>query len=61
MTKGSRSWLLVEDVGTPGDRRQRAQEVLDPTWGLHASDVNIALEQLVELVRTQGAAWLAKR
>jgi hypothetical protein len=60
VTKGSRAWLLVQDVGTRGDRRERVQEVLDPTWGLHAADVNIALEQLVALVRTQGAAWRAK-
>jgi pimeloyl-ACP methyl ester carboxylesterase len=61
VTKGSRSWLLVEDVGTPGDKRQRVQEVAAPTWGLHAADVNIALEQLVALVRMQAAAWLANR
>ena len=29
--------------------------------GLHAADVSIALETLVELVRSQSAAWLAKR
>jgi hypothetical protein len=36
-------------------------EVLGPDRGLHAADVNIALENLVELVRTQGRAWLARR
>jgi pimeloyl-ACP methyl ester carboxylesterase len=61
VTKGSRSWLLVEDVRAPGDKRQHVQEVLSPSWGLHAADVNIALEQLVGLVRSQAAAWAAKR
>jgi len=58
VAKGSRAWLLVEHVGKP-DRRQRVQEVLRPTWGLHAADVNIALQDLVELVRAQGRAWAA--
>ena len=60
MTRGKRAWLLVEDVGTVGDKRERVQEVLDPSWGLHAADVNIALEQLVALVRAQSAAWAAR-
>lgn len=29
-------------------------------WGLHLADVNIALGNLVELVKRQGAAWLAQ-
>jgi hypothetical protein len=29
----------------------------DPTWGLHLMDANIALGNLVELVRVQGAAY----
>ena len=61
VTRGSRSWLLVEDVGTVGDKRERVQGVLAPGWGLHAADVNIALADLVALVRTQSAAWSAHR
>lgn len=61
VTKGSRSWLLVQDVGGRGDRRERVKEVLDPDWGLHAADVNIALTELVALVRAQSAAWRAHR
>jgi Protein of unknown function (DUF3089) len=30
-----------------------------PGWGLHLIDANIALGQLVGVVRSQGAAWLA--
>ncbi len=29
----------------------------DPGWGLHLVDANIALGELVDLVRTQAAAW----
>jgi pimeloyl-ACP methyl ester carboxylesterase len=61
VTRGKRAWLLVEDVGTVGDKRERVQEVLDPSWGLHAADMNIALEQLVALVRMQAKAWTAHR
>jgi pimeloyl-ACP methyl ester carboxylesterase len=61
VTQGSRSWLLVQDVGGRRDKRERVQEVLDPDWGLHAADVNIALTELVALVREQSAAWRAHR
>jgi hypothetical protein len=58
--QGTRAWLLVEPVGAPGDPRPVVPTYLDAR-GLHAADVNIALETLVELVRTQGKAWLANR
>ena len=32
----------------------------DPTWGLHLVDANIALGNLVDLVHTQGTAYLKK-
>ena len=31
---------------------------LGPRWGLHLVDVNLALGNLVELVRRESAAWL---
>jgi hypothetical protein len=30
----------------------------DPSWGLHLSDANIALGNLVEVVDSQSRAWL---
>jgi hypothetical protein len=33
----------------------------DATWGLHLTDVNIALGNLTDLVRTQADAWLENR
>jgi Protein of unknown function (DUF3089) len=59
--EGNRAWLLVTRTHTPGDRRPTVQEVLGPDRGLHAADVNIALETLVELVTSQGRSWLAHR
>ena len=60
--QGPRAWLLDRTRSErPGDRRPTVQPVLSPGWGLHASDVNVALGSLVELVRSQRAAWLAKR
>ena len=32
--------------------------VPDPTWGLHLTDANVALGNLIELVRAQASAWL---
>ena len=59
VTRGARSWLLIRDVGPAGDRRPRVRGILDPDSGLHAADVSIALQQLVQLVVAQGAAWKA--
>ena len=58
VARGTRAWLLVEPVGTPGDPRPVVPASSDPR-GLHAADVSIALETLVDLVRRQGRAWLA--
>jgi hypothetical protein len=35
--------------------------VPDATWGLHLTDANIALGDLVNLVRRQGARYSAAR
>jgi hypothetical protein len=51
------SWLQVDDIAGPRDRRPVAKEVLGPTWGLHLVDVNIALGNLVSLVREEAAAY----
>jgi len=49
------SWLQVDPV--PGDGRPVVSEVLGPHWGLHLVDVNVALGDLVDLVRTEAAAY----
>jgi hypothetical protein len=37
----------------------RVQNLLGPTWGLHLADINIALGNLVDLVRNQVDAYRA--
>ncbi len=59
--KGTRAWLLVSRLDTPGDVRPMVQEALGPDDGLHAADVNITLANLVSLVASESKAWLAHR
>jgi hypothetical protein len=46
--------LMISGVGSA----RTLVPVPDPTWGIHVADVNIALGNLVELVRTQSRAYL---
>ena len=54
------SWLQVDVTDTPGDTRPRVRPVLGPTWGLHLVDVQLALGNLVKLVRTQARAYTSR-
>jgi pimeloyl-ACP methyl ester carboxylesterase len=51
------NWLQVDTTNIAGDERWVVEETLGPVWGLHLVDVNIALGNLVELVRQQAAAY----
>lgn len=55
--RGGVSYLQV-DV-EPGARLTPPDSPLGPRWGLHNGDVNLALGDLVELVRQQAAAYQA--
>lgn len=55
-SSGNATWLQVTHVGGH-DRRPPLAEVGDATLGLHVLDVNIALGNLVRLVRDQAAAY----
>jgi hypothetical protein len=59
--EGTRAWLLVTPTKEAGDTRPTVKGVLAPTWGLHAADVNIALAELVSLVRSEAKAYSAHR
>jgi hypothetical protein len=50
------TWLQITPTATPGDTRPVVTQTLGPTWGLHLYDVNLALGDLVNLVRHQAAA-----
>jgi Protein of unknown function (DUF3089) len=51
------NWLQVTDIGGPNAPQLRPGGSLPPTWGLHLGDVNLALGNLVGLVRQQAAAY----
>jgi hypothetical protein len=54
---GGASWLQIDTTDVAGDQRQVVYETLGPTFGLHLFDVNLALGNLVDLVRQQTAAF----
>jgi hypothetical protein len=57
---GGANWLQIDDVGDPGDTRQRVTQSIGPAWGLHLVDVTIAQGNLVDLVKRQAAAYLRR-
>ncbi len=52
------NWLQIDSNNPAGDQRESFEALLGPTWGLHLVDVNIALGNLVDLVREQAAAYI---
>jgi Protein of unknown function (DUF3089) len=57
--EGGASWLHV--THRPNDPRLMLRQTLGPGWGLHLYDVNLALGDLVDLVRRQTAVFLRSR
>jgi hypothetical protein len=55
---GGATWLQIDTTDVAGDQRPAVYQTLGPGWGLHLFDVNIALGNLVDLVRQQEAAFL---
>jgi hypothetical protein len=60
MSSGSASWLQIDPVSS-SDPRPRVTESSGPRWGLHVDDVNLALGNLVYLVREQASAYTHSR
>jgi hypothetical protein len=56
VNSGGASWLQVDRTGGASDMRPVVPAGA-PTWGLHTVDVNIALGNLVELVRSESGAF----
>ncbi len=50
---GTASWLQITQTHIPGDDRPVVHAMLGPGWGLHLTDVNIALTDLVGVVRAE--------
>ena len=55
------SWLQITRTDLPGDTRPAVHPTLGPGWGLHIVDVNIALTQLVSVVRHEARAFARLR
>ena len=51
------SWLQLNYTGPRGDPREQIKETLGPLWGTHLVDVNVALGNLVGLVRLQSILY----
>ena len=56
-TADGATWLQVDRTGGGPNRLAAALPSLNPSWGLHAADVNIALGNLVDLVGSEAAAY----
>ncbi len=54
---GGASWLQVNTLASPGDRRPTVKATLGPNWGYHSNDVNLALGNLVADVAHEEAAY----
>ena len=59
MNQGGASWLQVNHVA--GDPRPVVPPSLGPTWGLHLADMQLAMGNLVSLVKLESKAYLHKR
>lgn len=56
-SSGTATWLQVTHIGGTTDRRPLLAHLQDPALGLHVLDVNIALGNLVQLVRDEAFAY----
>ena len=56
-TSGNATWLQVKPTPGSPDQRPLLDELSDPALGLHILDVNIALGNLVQLVREEASAY----
>jgi hypothetical protein len=56
-SSGNATWLQVTRVAGNRDRRPLLTRLRDPALGLHILDVNIALGNLVRLVRDEAASY----
>jgi hypothetical protein len=56
MSQDGASWLQVNHAA--GDPRPAVPTSLGPTWGLHLADMQLAMGNLVKLVRLEAKAYL---
>jgi hypothetical protein len=51
------TWLQIDRANGASDRRPSVAGLATDTWGLHLLDVNLALGNLVDLARSEAAAF----
>jgi hypothetical protein len=56
-SSGNATWLQVSRIAGAPDQRPSLARLQDPALGLHVLDVNIALGNLVQLVRNEAASY----
>ena len=54
---GNASWLQITRTHVAGDRRPTVRPTLGAGWGLHLVDVNIALTDLISVVRAESRGF----
>jgi Protein of unknown function (DUF3089) len=59
VSQGGASWLQIDH--TTGDPRPVVPPSLGPTWGLHLADMQLAMGNLVDTVKSQAKAYLRRR
>jgi hypothetical protein len=59
MTQDGATWLQINH--TAGDPRPVVPPSLGPTWGLHLADMQLAMGNLVKLVKLETKGYLKKR
>jgi hypothetical protein len=57
VTLAGASWLQIDRTTGSADHRPTVAAGSGPRWGLHTVDVNIALGNLVDLVRSEAATY----
>ncbi len=57
MFQGGASYLQITQNRVPGDKRLVLTEELGPSWGYHLYDMNLDLNGLVELVKSESSAF----
>jgi Protein of unknown function (DUF3089) len=57
VNSGGASWLQIDRIRSASDDLRPVVPAAAPTWGLHTVDVNIALGNLVELIRSESGAF----
>ena len=58
---GTASWLQITRIHVRGDTRPVVRPLFGAGWGLHATDVNIALGNLVRVVGAEAGAYARRQ